>query len=314
MEQREKRPLREQVRDSPELALENERVTLLECQRRLVDGEKRTKAMLSCLQDVLQELNEDIRDKKQALSIDDACLQATHHKWHSVSPTSQRSPAARASGSVGNEHYRQAAAASHEQLAARQEQDGQNLVHENQKLVHECQHIADQAVRRTEQCLQDRVNENQALRRKLEEHVRETTQQLVRVKETMSETKGQIKSLEEPMNLVSCRDSARKQRSLREQIYDPVSSTLEEHKLSLLRTNESLRSQRQEEKMSWAELSRHLERLKADLSDKTAALHIDSNCLHESNSCASRPFHARSLSTYSSRSSSQGTRPRRRSR
>merc|ERR1712107_446772 len=66
------------------------------------------------------------------------------------------------------------------------------------------------------------------------------------------------------------------------QICDPVSTMLEDHKISLLRTNETLRAQRQQEKDALAELVKIRERLREDLRDKTEALQIDLNCLsHE---------------------------------
>ena len=133
MEQREKRPLRELVRDSAELALEEERHHLLECQRRLAEGEKRTRAMIIGLEDALQELHADISDKRQALNIDDMCLRTTHRPWQpavdfarpaSMAMTTQRATTVRktpAEESGRNEQTRQAAASSHNKMAAHKE-------------------------------------------------------------------------------------------------------------------------------------------------------------------------------------------------
>lgn len=294
MEQRDKRPLQELVRDNAELALEEERHQLLDCQRRLTDSEKRTKQTILNLEDVLKELHADISDKKQALNIDDTCLRTTHRQWQTAvdrgvpgsfgmsMPLTQRSSCHKktsAEESGRNEYDRHSIGSQHNQMALRKEQDAQELQNDNQRLIDHTQKVADQAAARSEARLQDRVNENQKMRRRLEDQLRETNDKIEHTKATMSQTKSEIKALEEPMSLVSARDCARKQRALREQILDPVSTMLEDHKLSLLRTNESLRNQRQQEKHTLQELIQNRDRLRDDLRDKTAALHIDLNCL-----------------------------------
>merc|ERR1719414_2625558 len=71
LEQRERRPLREQVRDQTEIALESEKELLCETQRRLSDGMKRTKAMISELEGKWAEVRHDLDHKTQALGIDE---------------------------------------------------------------------------------------------------------------------------------------------------------------------------------------------------------------------------------------------------
>merc|ERR1719217_1651311 len=101
-------------------------------------------------------------------------------------------------------------------------------------------------------------------------------------KHTISSTRTQIKSLQEPIEMCSTCSSWRKQRATREHIVDPVSTTLSEHQTMLLRSHEELRGHHQSEKSILADLQERRERLKEDLKDKTAALHIDLNCLtHE---------------------------------
>eukprot|EP00434_Breviolum_minutum_P001204 symbB.v1.2.001053.t1/scaffold33.1/size517934/5 len=77
MEQREKRPLREQVRDTVEVCLEVEKASLMDAQRRLKEFIKKTQATITCLENKLEELRHDIQQKTQALSVDELCLRTT---------------------------------------------------------------------------------------------------------------------------------------------------------------------------------------------------------------------------------------------
>merc|ERR1711904_300504 len=99
---------------------------------------------------------------------------------------------------------------------------------------------------------------------------------------TLLDTKMQIKSLVEPMHLNDTRDSWRKQRAYREQILDPVSTQMVEHKMHLLKTNEALEERRRQEKQILAELEKRKQLLQEDLADKMIACQIDLDCLSHS--------------------------------
>lgn len=309
MEQREKRPLREHVRDHVELALEEERVVLIDTQRKLNDAIKMTLSMVALLEGKKEELKYDLDQKQQALSVDELCLRTTNRSWHSSAssnmspPLSSRSsaagsrlPSARAR-SVGatasaeeshrNEVQRQQDARRLNHSAQSREEAAGELREDNARLIARCDKVAQEATAKTERALQDRVNEIQQMRRRLESEVRETKKKEEHTKATISETRSQIASLEEPMALCSTHSSWRKQRACKEQIVDPVETRLEEQKRQLMRTTEELRHHRQEEKAILTELQDHMERLKEDLRDKTAALNIDLNCLTHQNEMGS---------------------------
>merc|ERR1712193_413653 len=112
------------------------------------------------------------------------------------------------------------------------------------------------AKNRTERTMQERIAENQTMRKHLENEIRETNAKIEKVKSTMLDTKMQIKSLVEPMQLNDRRDSWRKQRAYREQILDPVSTQMVEHKMHLINTNQVLADRRQQEKQALAELEK----------------------------------------------------------
>lgn len=171
--------------------------------------------------------------------------------------------------------------------AKSREEAATELKEDNGKLIARCEKMTVEAAAKTERALQDRINEIQQMRRRLESEARETKKKEEHTKSTIAETRSQIASLEEPMALCSTHSSWRKQRACKEQILDPVETRLEEQKRQLMRTTEELRNHRQLEKTILTELQEHMERLKEDLKDKTAALNIDLNCLTHANEMAS---------------------------
>jgi chromosome segregation ATPase len=306
MEQRERRPLREQVRDAVELALEEEKTALMQTQRKLSDAIKRTKNTILGLEGKLEEVRHDIDQKTQALSVDEMCLRTTHRSYQTVvgktpprSTASSRLPSASkksaqnqvaAQESSRNEVARQQEAVRLNHTAQVREDQAKVLRDDNAKLVQRCDRIAEEAVNKSERCLQDRVNENQGMRRRLELEIRETLAKMENTKNTIAETRSQIRSLEEPIENCNTCASWRKQRATREHIHDPVSTKLQEHQMTLLRSHEELTSHHQTEKQILQDLQERKERLKEDLRDKTAALHIDLNCLtHEATYLNGKP-------------------------
>lgn len=298
LEQREKRPLREQVRDAVEVALEEEKGTLVETQKRLAEATKRTKAMGVELKSALDDVRADVEHKMQALSVDEMCLRSTERSMHAViertpPPTSSRTPRSPNSmklsrhqvalqESAKNEVVRQQEAERLNRACALKEEHAKVLREENVKLMQRCEAIVIDANGKSEKRMQERVQETQAMRRRLEGELRETQTKIESTKHTMQETKYQIKALDEPIDLTSSCASWRKQRATREHIVDPVSTTLQEHRMTVLTHQQELLSHHQNEKTHLKELQERRERLKEDLRDKTSSLHIDLNCLtHE---------------------------------
>eukprot|EP00440_Ansanella_granifera_P066686 gb/GFBE01072320.1/.p1 GENE.gb/GFBE01072320.1/~~gb/GFBE01072320.1/.p1 ORF type:complete len:456 (+),score=118.07 gb/GFBE01072320.1/:1-1368(+) len=314
MEQRERRPLREQVRDAVEVSLEVEKATLIDAQRRLKDAIRKTRATIQVLESKLDELRHDISQKSQALSVDEMCLRTTHRSFETVADRtaqarSHSSHSRNAPPSAGsrrttrhdvavhessrNEVQRQQEAVKLNQSAVQREEAAKELREESQKLVIRCARAAEEAGAKSDKAMKERINDNQGMRRRLESELRETCNQITLTKNTIQDTKQQIRSLEEPMELCSTCASWRKQRATKEHILDPVTTTLQEHQMTLLRSHEELRSHHQNEKGILQELQEKRERLKEDLRDKTSALHIDLNCLtHEATQLNGKPSKA----------------------
>lgn len=298
MEQRERRPLREQVRDAVEVALEMEKAVLVDAQKRLRDALKRTKTVMASLEGKLEEVRNDIEEKTQALGVDEMCLRTAQRSLQTVmgrspsSPPSSRLPSAVSrrgpkrevalQEGVRNEVSRQQETIRLVQSAANQEEAAKAAREDNQKLIAHCERAADEATAKSERALQERISDNQQMRRRLEGEIKETHSKIEHTKQTMSDTRSQLKALSEPIELTATCSSWRQHRATREHITDPVSSRLQEHQLALLRSHEELREHHHSEKAILQDLQERRDRLKEDLRDKTASLHIDLNCLtHE---------------------------------
>jgi len=297
MEQRQKRPLREHVRDQVEIALEDERAILADTQRKLQEAMVVTKNMIIVLGDQDEELKGIIDQKMQALSVDELCLRTTHRSW-AASATGSRAQSAVASRvpsgaatprrlggavvaevSTKNEIKRQQTARNNDVAAKKREEASIELRSENEKLVARCHKAVKDACARVEKSLQERIVEVTRMRKRLENELKETQGKVGHTKSTISETQSQIHAIQEPIALCSTHASWRKQRADRERIQDPVECQLENQKQKLLRATEELRTHRQSEKTVLTALGEQVERLKEDLKDKTTALNIDVTCL-----------------------------------
>ena len=274
-----------------------EKATLIDGQRKLKDFIKKTKATISALESKLDELRHDIQQKSQALSVDELCLRTTSRSLESVSERSGRSfnrSRAIRNGSQAarqevasqegsrNEILRQQEALRLNQSAVHREEAAKELREEASKLIQRVARAAEDAIAKTDKSMKERVNENQQMRRRLEAELRETCNQINITKSTMADTKTQIRSLEEPMELTSTCASWRQRSS---ELTDPVSSTLQQHQMMLLRCHEDLKQHHQHERNILQELQEKKEQLKEDLQDKTCALHIDLNCLTHEATC-----------------------------
>jgi len=314
--QRERRPLRESVRDQVEFTLEQEKEVLVETQRKLTEAMKRTKAMIAELHAKLAEVQSDLEHKHKALAIDESCLRKAQRSFEvsmkvarptSSPPGGRRSPstgrgrppavvsAARQDGH-DNEVHRQHKAVRMDHAAATKEVKSQAMREENRALIARCQKAVDEAAAKSAKALQERVKETDHVRQRLEGELRETTGKIDRTRHTMSETVSKIKSLKEPIDMTVACASHRRERTPREHVNDPVTVAIGEHKATLLRAKQELVGHHEAERGQLQSLNERRERLKEDLRDKTAALYIDLSCLapDSGNRGGHRPLSVRS--------------------
>lgn len=297
LSRRERRPLREQVRDPAELLLEQQKTTLVEIQTKLSDAMRRTELTVRDLEDKLHEVRHDIDHKVQALGIDQTCLRTTVRS-HQIAHQTGR-PRSSPPGGVGggipshrgvnprlghqetsrNETIRHEDALRLGHSGGAKEERAKILRDENSALMHRCEKAADEALSKVDRGFQDRIDENQEVRRRLENEIAETRARIDHTKDTMAETRAQILALGEPTDNAATCASFRRQRATREHYHDPVSTRIQEHQMSTHRACQELVDHHAEEKANLQDLSERLERLKDDLRDKTGALHIDGDCL-----------------------------------
>jgi len=181
--------------------------------------------------------------------------------------------------SSSNEVRRQQNAEHLSRHASAKEEAAKALREDSQRLVQRCEALAADYLQRTEKRFQERVQENQAMRRRLEREVRETSTQIHNTKQTITDTRYQLKALEEPMELTSTCASWRQARATKEHIVDPVTTALHQHRNATLNAHKDLMEHHQNEKAHLKELMDRRDRLAEDLQDKSSALQIDFSCL-----------------------------------
>lgn len=285
IDHRAKRPQREHIRDPFEIALEEEHSALMNAQADIKVQMERTQKSIADLIDSQKELQHDFDVKSHALQIDEQCMRTTHKPWHKNTgvPRAGALPPASSKAFIGNnynnEDMRQTDSMKRDDGAKAKESSAQALREENSNVIEHCQQATDFARSKTEKLMQDRISENQAMRKRLEAEIKDTNTKIEKVKATMADTKSHIKSLVEPMQLNDTRDGWRKQRHYREQMLDPVSTQMVEHKMHLIKTSDALHDRHSQEKTVLVELEKRKAQLQEDLADKTKALHMDLDCL-----------------------------------
>lgn len=301
MHEREKRPLREQVRDNVEIALEEQRSRLLDMQRRLGEAIRYTKRMILSLTEKLDEVKQDINQKAQALKVDEMCLRTTHSSWQVVQersafPRERVAPPSGESiisGRVGhssmiastNEEQRKQDASRLSKQAAICEDEAKELNAKNAQLILRCDSEAKDALRKCEMMMQERISEHKGMRNRLVAEIQQTKLRIEHTKRTSEQTKTEIRALEEPIGMTANCASWRKQRAMKEHILDPVAAKLTEHQGLLIKAHEELRTNNRSERAVLQELAEHRDRLKEDFRDKSASMEIDLSCLtHETTS------------------------------
>jgi chromosome segregation ATPase len=298
LEKRERRPHREMVQDKAEEKLEDEKTVLMDTQKRLSDSIKRTKNMIHDLEGKLKEVRHDLDHKTQALSIDETCLRSTMRSYQTVMELTGRaamSPAGRVpighrnngaqaamQESHKNELSRQQGTSKLNQAAAAMEEQNRALREDSKKVILRCQKAADDAVASSEHALQERVNDSQQMKRRLEAELAATNNKIDHTRNTIAETRAQIKALDEPIDNTSTCQSYRQQRATKEHIVDPVTTNLNRHQQMVLRARDDLVAHNEKEKDNLRELQERRDRLSDDIRDKTCGLHIDLDCLSHS--------------------------------
>jgi len=298
IEQRTKRPYpRELVRDDAEVALEDEKATLVQTKYDLSDAAERTKDMIRQLEARLAEVRDDLHHKKHALGIDEMCLakaQASFANMAFRTPRPQGPPTTREkmvrdrqaaerfghAESHNNEMFRVNRTGALERHSASHDEAADILREANTRLIARCEQAAKEAKMNTDRCLRDRLHELQHMRMRIEEQIRETESKIDHTNGIISETRYHMGALQEPLAMQGACAGFRKDRTAREHITDPVAAALAEHQDGVLQAHEDLGKEQEKEKAHLKALFEKKKQLEDDLKDKSSACSIDARCLN----------------------------------
>jgi hypothetical protein len=169
---------------------------------------------------------------------------------------------------------------------ALREENNQNI----QRTTNECAF----ALNAVEKALQKRIEETQTMRKELDSTINETKRKIAQTMHSMSMTGAEMQSHDEPMSLNSTRDNFRSGRTRRENIADPVTTSMNRHHASLAHNYNVLDTCKSNETQCLMQLQKAKQELEADLSDKTKAMNIDLTCAHKKQFATKMTFDAMS--------------------
>lgn len=284
---RTQRAPRESCRDSVELALEEEKETILTAQDKLQDAMSSTEQFLECLNDTLRGLVHDHDIKKHALQVDEMCLRQTHSTWPSVPPDGVVPEATRTDASAPYQEYHKAAEAKRKvetqrrtEVAKERQAYAETIHKENEALIIKTGQDCADARTNVEEKIKFRIAEVQAKRREIELSVAETQEKIELMAQVRFLTDAEIKSHEEPEQILKQRMDIRKGKSSipGEDSGDPVTTELIEQQHSLKQSKLALERRKEEEKQSLAMLVKSMADLKEDLNNKNVVLQLDMQC------------------------------------
>jgi len=178
-----------------------------------------------------------------------------------------------------NEVNRQQDAVQLDQSAANREEMAKSNCEDNKNLIALCHKMAGEAAQKSEHAMQERINEIDNTRKRVETELIATNDTMNQTKDLIGKTRQQMKNLEEPMKNAWTCNTRRQMRTPRENILDPVSKQLQEHQATLVQAHEELSNHHNGEKRLVQDLHHRREHLKDDLNDKMAALRIEMGCL-----------------------------------
>eukprot|EP00746_Dinoflagellata_sp_MGD_P168223 gnl/MRDRNA2_/MRDRNA2_99499_c0_seq1.p1 gnl/MRDRNA2_/MRDRNA2_99499_c0~~gnl/MRDRNA2_/MRDRNA2_99499_c0_seq1.p1 ORF type:complete len:464 (+),score=95.45 gnl/MRDRNA2_/MRDRNA2_99499_c0_seq1:99-1490(+) len=282
---RAKRPQREMIRDPFEIALEEEKETLLSAQDRLSQAMRNTEQTIKCLNDSLKELSHDHEVKTHSLQIDKQCQGKSHSIWPAVTSTGVPNPkqgseasAPYAGWHAGAEDKRQQDTLERNNCAKEKESHASQLRDDNDVLIAATTQECLDARNNVETKMRERIAEVQTKRRDLEMSIADTQQKIEAMTQCRALTDSEIRSHEEPENILKHRMELRTTRHTEENISDPVTTEMLEQQHSLKQSRAMLDRRKEEERQSMAMLLKTKQDLQADLADKTTALHLDLEC------------------------------------
>jgi len=287
---------REQVRDDAEIALEEERATLLQTQMDLANSIEQTKDMIRQLAARMTDVREDLRHKTHSLGVDELSLanaQSSYATTASRTPP-RKGPLASLGKSAGvrrmpdrfglvegdsNEQMRMQRTMQLEKHAADHDEAARILCEQNTRLMDRCHYAVLDAKAHSDTCLGERINETQHMKMRLQDQIYETDSKISHINGIMAETNFHMNNLQEPTSMHSKAASVRADRTNRESFLDPVTAHLAANSDGVMQAHANLSMEHQKEREQLQSLHDHRRQLEEDLHGKALAISIDQRCL-----------------------------------
>eukprot|EP00746_Dinoflagellata_sp_MGD_P111874 gnl/MRDRNA2_/MRDRNA2_48689_c0_seq1.p1 gnl/MRDRNA2_/MRDRNA2_48689_c0~~gnl/MRDRNA2_/MRDRNA2_48689_c0_seq1.p1 ORF type:complete len:488 (+),score=119.51 gnl/MRDRNA2_/MRDRNA2_48689_c0_seq1:213-1466(+) len=289
LERRAGRPPSELKRDNFEIALEQEKQALMNAKQRLQRCAEKTSEMVRSLGRSLKDLEEDLAAKKQALQIDQDCVNAGAGRRVKTAPLQDSTTDILAEAQqpeevvysmthAHREEKRQFDTTVRIQKARKCEQAAKVLKDECALLIKSIAEACTASHANTQKRMAESIEELRGVRKNLQ-HALEATQHKSSLTATnMSATANAIGKQDGPFNLALTRRKLRQQRNTREKIDDLVSNALDNQAANMQRNMNSLLNRHDAEKATLERLHADRAKLEVDCQDKVKALLIDLDC------------------------------------
>lgn len=308
LQRRMKRPDRELIRDAFEVALETERDTILMSQERLRMKAEQTAAFLRTYTKLRNDLQDDLEDKNMSMSIDLRCVNTAHTAWPSSGrPTMHRrllagtgststnqialramppppiakdhpEHAENAARNASDEAMRQTETTQNLNLADEKVQEAAELRDFNSTLVQQTYKDCSFALHKVEEAMARQIIDAQTLKDQLQSSLDQTNKKIHSVADCMRKTTANLRAHHEPQALNGFRTRYRGERSVRENIKDPVTTAMDKHEHNINENYAHLQKILTDEADSLKELEQLKAELEANIDGKTKALEIDIKC------------------------------------
>lgn len=164
--------------------------------------------------------------------------------------------------------------------AKESERAAQMLREQGEQLIARTTDECAYARQRVESTLSNKMRETQDAKTRLEKSIADSERSILATQQSNQMTRSHLLSHQEPFEIASARKLLRDGRPQREKIADPVTTALDKEVSGLKLNFSHLVAQHGSERLSLIQLHQTRKSLEADLSDKCAALEIDTKCKH----------------------------------
>jgi chromosome segregation ATPase len=291
LELRDRRPLQESVRDNLQAALENERQVLIEARQELLDHIEETKEMITQLEAMKQELNDDLQNKKHSYRIDRSCLHpdkncdskankimlpALPEITHYTLPPSPKDTGSNTGHQ--NEEVRCTATMGLIQRAVRLEEKVMGLIQLNDAAVRHCNAECKNANGAVCGCMDKSNHQTEHLKDQLMEQMKQVDATIAEAERSLARTKKKLDGHNQPLRCLNKQFALRDHRTDREHIRDPVTDNMEKHLEGVKISVKDLTAKWQDTKNILDMLKSSKAQMAEDLKHKNIALKIDDQC------------------------------------